>query len=303
MSAELPVPEADLEARWVTAGARFKRAQVKHFLISVAAPTALTIAGLIWLPAAAFGWFGAFLALAMWTLVGGLGVSVGYHRHFSHRSFNCSNRVRYMLGAFASMAGQGSVIYWTALHRRHHSFADRRGDPHTPSAAAQGSTSSWRSFLQGHIGWTLGHDVPKVSRYARDLLGDPVATALSKHYRLWFAVGILFPAVIGFAYWGGWQGLVYGAFWGGVLRIALGHHIIWSINSVCHRVGSRPHQTPDNSTNVALLSLISFGESWHNNHHNSPTSARFGSGWQFDLGWMFIRGLKLFDSMLVVRKP
>lgn len=232
-------------------------------------------------------WFG------MWFLVGGIGVSVGFHRHFSHRSFSAHPSLRYLMAVAGSMAAQGSPVYWVALHRMHHTYSDISGDPHSPHAEANGKKDKLSAFIQGHMGWALQHDVPMPSRYARDLQADAVVQRVSKYYALWVLAGLALPALIAVLWLSKDIGLeasaILGLYWGGILRLALGHHIIWSINSVCHLFGSKSHATPDKSTNVWWLSLISWGESWHNNHHHAPTSARFGVGYrQPDIGWWFI---------------
>jgi stearoyl-CoA desaturase (delta-9 desaturase) len=285
---------------WVMSATKFRREQRRHFFLSFVLPTLTTCAGLFVLPRGAFDWFAFVLWLSMWTLVGGFGVSVGFHRLFAHRSFTCSKPLRFLLGALGSMAGQGSVTYWTAVHRRHHSVSDLPGDLHSPSRGAHSSRSALGAFFQGHVGWTYMHDVPKASRYAADLIRDPVATTLGPLYGPLVVAGIILPAMVGVLHWG-WQGLIYGAYWGGAVRIALGQQIIWSVNSVCHRFGRRPFDTPDHSTNVWWLALLSFGESWHNNHHQAPAVAQFGHNPQVDLGWVFILLLRKLDKSVVLR--
>lgn len=277
----------------VMPAAPFLPAQRRHFLLSVALPTAAMLA-LPWLlpvwPDAHSAAWAAALLLGMWFLVGGIGVSVGLHRHFSHRSFEAVPALRLLLGVLGAMAAQGSVVYWVSLHRMHHAASDRPGDSHSPRDAAWPGASRWRAAWQGHIGWVLGHDVPKPTRYARELIGDPQARLLGRLYPWCVAAGLVLPALLAGAALGGWQALLFGAYWGGIVRIALGHHIIWAINSWCHLAGRRPHDTADSSTNVAWLSLLSWGESWHNNHHAQPTQAQFGRNWREpDIGWWVLR--------------
>jgi stearoyl-CoA desaturase (Delta-9 desaturase) len=277
--------------------AQFRFAQRRHFVLSVLLPTALALAAPLVLPVSLSPWHSPGLAsalwLGMWFVVGGVGVSVGLHRHFSHRSFDAAPGLRALLGVCGSMAAQGPVIYWVALHRMHHAASDRPGDPHSPRASAWPGPSGqgrWRAALQGHAGWVLDHDVPKPTRYARELIGDPLVRRLAKAYPLCVAAGVVLPALVAWAAMGGWAGLLFGAYWGGVVRIALGHHVIWAINSWCHLRGTRAHDTADSSANVAWLSLVSWGESWHNNHHARPTQARFGDGIaQPDIGWWVVR--------------
>ena len=232
------------------------------------------------------------LMLLMWLLVGGLGVSVGLHRHFAHRAFGASRGTRIVMGIAGSMAAQGPVSYWVGIHRRHHTFSDRSGDPHSPQSAANDRGSALAAFIHGHVGWAISHDVPMPRRYGADLIRDPTVRWLDRHYWWMVAAGILVPGVIGIGMQGGLDGFVLGMYWGGLARIAFGHNVIWSINSFCHFMGRRAYDTDDGSRNVWLLSAISFGESWHNNHHQAPARARFAHHWwQLDIGWMLIKVL------------
>lgn len=281
---------------------RFAADQRRHFVWAVAAPTLATVSGPLWLPEGWLDWHWAGLALLMWWLVGCWGVTVGFHRLFSHRAFTAPPVVRYALGALGSMAAQGSVTYWVALHRCHHTLSDTPGDPHSPARSARPGSSAAAAFWAGHLLWTWRHDVPKPTRFAIELLADPVTQALTRQYRVWVGVGVVLPALVGWAWVGHWHGAVTGAWWGGALRQALGHHIIWAINSVCHTFGKRPNVTADSSTNVAWLSLISWGESWHNNHHAAPTSAQLGWSWkQPDVGWWCVATLQKLGPVTRVR--
>ena len=195
------------------------------------------------------------------------------------------------------MAAQGPVAYWVSLHRMHHAASDRAGRSALAAAGGVARPGQARSAAwQGHLGWVLSHDVPKPTRYARELIGDPLVRGLGRSYHACVAAGVVLPALIAWPLLAGdlghLQALAFGAYWGGVLRIALGHHVIWAINSWCHLHGARPHATGDHSANVGWLSLLSWGESWHNNHHAAPTAARFGQGWaQPDIGWWVVRVL------------
>lgn len=286
---------------------KFRSEQQRHFIISVVIPATIALGGPAILAEGWFSWKGVGIGLFMWWLVGCLGVSVGFHRQFAHRSFTTPIWLRYILGGFGQMAMQGSVIYWTSLHRCHHSLSDLPGDPHSPSIAARPGKNSFSAFIIGHIGWTLAHDVPKPTRYAVDLMADASAQRLSKQYWAWAALGWTVPSVFGAillttASTSTLQAAMIGAWWGGALRLVVGHQIIWSINSLCHRFGSRPHTTSDSSTNNAWLAIPSWGESWHNNHHHKPTSARLGSAWwQIDVGWWCIMGLRWVGLASLVR--
>ena len=280
-------------ARAVLPAARFRRQQYQHFMLCQALPMILTFALPFALPEGWFSWKWVVLMLGMWLLVGGFGVSVGMHRHFAHRAFSAPRWVRVMLGIAGSMAAQGPVSYWVGIHRRHHTFSDQPGDPHSPHARANGARTRLSAFLHGHLGWAISHDVPMPSRYSADLMRDPAIAWVDRRYWWLVLAGVIVPAAIGAAIHDGVQGFVLGAYWGGIVRIAFGHNVIWSINSVCHAVGRRPYETSDRSRNFSLLSILSFGESWHNNHHETPTSAKFAHHWwQPDIGWAIIRAMR-----------
>lgn len=291
MSAALPSEPATVH---VLPARQFDLRQRRHFTFSVVLPTLGALALPLCWPGALLRepLLAAALLWGMWFLVGGVGVSVGLHRHFSHRSFQASGWLRAVLGVLGQMATQGPVVYWVALHRLHHAASDRPGDPHSPQPRAWPGASASVAAWRGHIGWVWSHDVPKPTRYARELIGDTLVRRLSKAYPLCVAAGLLLPAVAGALVLGGWAGLLFGAYWGGVLRIALGHHVIWAINSRCHLSPDRSAATGDHSANVGWLALPSWGESWHHNHHAAPASARFGQGWrQPDIGWWVVRSL------------
>ena len=282
---------------------RFAREQRWHFYILVMCPLILVATGFFFLPA---GWLELrwlLLWLVMWWLVGCLGVSVGLHRLFSHRTFKCSDRVRYFLGALGSMACQGNVTYWVALHRCHHSLSDCPGDPHSPSTNARPGMSALKAFWKGHIGWVYLHDVPSPARYVPEMVNNATDRSLANHYWYWVVMGIFLPAVIGFLLDRSLNGIILGAWWGGVFRISLGQQIIWSINSVCHTFGNQATITNDSSRNNIWLSIISWGESWHNNHHAQPASARLGSSaLQIDIGWWCLRIMQTLGIIQEVRE-
>ena len=288
--------------------AAFRRRQRRHFAVSVVLPSAAALA-LPWLlPLPSNALAATVLGLGMWFLVGGVGVSVGLHRHFAHRSFEAKPALRAVMAALGAMAAQGPALYWVSLHRMHHAASDRPGDPHSPRVSAWPGRGAWAAVWRGHWGWVPSHDVPKATRYARELLADPLLRRSDQRYPLWVALGLLLPAAAGAAWLGPQHGVLagalFGAYWGGVLRIALGHHVIWAINSWCHLAGRRPHGTPDGSANVAALALISWGESWHNHHHSDPTQARFGRGWREpDIGWWVVRAFIALGWARLRRPP
>jgi stearoyl-CoA desaturase (Delta-9 desaturase) len=221
-------------------------------------------------------------------LVTGLGVTVGYHRLLTHKAFHTPRGVRYVLAVLGSMAVQGPVLDWVADHRKHHAFADKDGDPHSPHL----DESGLRGLLHAHVGWLMENNGQASKRqFARDLLDDPGMRTINRLFPAWVVVGLLIPFGIGWAI-GGLAGGLTGLLWGGLVRIFFVHHVTWSVNSVCHFLGRRRWNTPDESRNVAWLALVSFGESWHHNHHAFPRSAYHGLRWyELDVAALVIRAL------------
>jgi stearoyl-CoA desaturase (Delta-9 desaturase) len=298
-----PQQQSGRSSRHMLPAHRFKSRQRWHFLLCVALPTFLALTLPWFLPESWLSLKGILLWWVMWFLVGGIGVSVGLHRHFSHRAFKATPVLRSAMAILGCMACQGTVGYWVALHRSHHSHSDQPGDSHSPVPSAQGTSSEWKAFWRGHIGWVWQHDVPSPVRYAADLMRDPLIVRIDRNYWWSVAAGVVVPGLVGIWMWDGWSGFWAGAFWGGFLRIALGHHIIWAINSVCHFSGQRPYDTDDQSRNVPWLAILSFGESWHNNHHQAPTSASFKHRWwQSDFGLGFIRWVELLGLISDVKQ-
>jgi stearoyl-CoA desaturase (delta-9 desaturase) len=210
-----------------------------------------------------------------------IGVTMGFHRLLTHRSFQTYPWIRNLLAALGSMAVQGPPIVWVADHRKHHTFADVEGDPHSPHVPA----GAWRGLAHAHAGWLLHRTQPSDPlRYARDLLKEPTLRRMSSCFPLLVIAGIGAPAAVGLAVEGTLQGALDGALWGGLVRIFFVHHVTWSINSICHHSGRRRFATADRSRNVIALALPSFGEAWHHNHHAFPRSARHGlRWWEIDL--------------------
>ena len=208
----------------------------------------------------------------------GLGVTVGFHRHLTHRSFETTRTVRGVLAALGSAAIEGPVIAWVADHRKHHAFSDEEGDPHSPHVGHGGGLRGrLRGLFHAHMGWIFIHTQRgSKERYARDLLADPVVRFVDRTFVLWVALGLLVPFGLGYALGGTLEAALTGLLWGGAVRMFVVHHVTYSINSLCHIVGRRPYDTRDESRNLALLALPTFGEAWHNNHHAFPTSAEHG---------------------------
>jgi len=233
-----------------------------------------------------------FFVLYMLT---GLGVTVGFHRMLTHRSFKAGPVVRGILAILGSAAVEGPAISWVADHRKHHRFSDREGDPHSPHVDhGVGWLGALRGLLHAHMGWLFRHDQRGGrARYAPDLLDDPVISFVDRTFVLWVLAGLALPFGLGVAIGGSVAAGLTGLLWGGAVRMFVLHHVTYSINSICHVFGRRQFRTSDESRNVFWLALPSFGESWHNNHHAFPTSATHGLGrWQLDPSAIAIRGLE-----------
>ena len=205
-----------------------------------------------------------------------LGVTVGYHRHFTHGSFKAVTPLRVVLAAVGGMAVQGPVIQWVADHRRHHAFADREGDPHSPWRYGAGAKNLAKGMFHAHLGWLFDRRQTNADRYAPDLVKDTAVRRTSRLFILWAFLTFALPTLIGGLVTGSWMGAWSAFFWAGLVRVALLHHVTWSINSVCHVVGNRPFTSRDRATNFWPLAILSAGESWHNLHHADPTCARHG---------------------------
>ena len=218
-------------------------------------------------------------------LLTGLGITVGFHRLFTHRSFATHPWLRGVFAALGSAAIEGPVISWVADHRKHHACSDREGDPHSPHV---GHGSGWKGavkgFVHAHVGWIFIHTQRgNKQRFAPDLLADPVVSFVNKTFLLWAIIGLAAPFGLGVAIGGDVAAGLTGLLWGGAVRVFLLHHVTYSINSLCHIFGRQPFETKDESRNLAWLALPTLGEAWHNNHHAFPTSARHGLGrWQLD---------------------
>jgi stearoyl-CoA desaturase (delta-9 desaturase) len=205
----------------------------------------------------------------------GHGVTVGFHRLMTHRSFAARRPLKIALGILGSMAFEGGPVGWVADHRRHHALADRAGDPHSPHGHGPGLGGQIRGLWHAHVGWLLNHTPTSWRRYAGDLLKDRDLVIVNRLFPLWCVASLAIPFGVGWLF-GGVAGGLTGLLWAGGVRIFLLHHVTWSINSICHTIGRRPFVTTDRSTNVRALALLSFGESWHNGHHAFPRSARHG---------------------------
>jgi stearoyl-CoA desaturase (Delta-9 desaturase) len=268
-------------------------------LLGVFIPLAALVAALVLLWERFVGPLDLAVMTTMYVATG-LGVTVGFHRLLTHRSFSTLGWVRAAFAVLGSMSVQGPVIHWVADHRKHHAFTDEQGDPHSPHL-----TGGLRGLWHAHVGWLFslaGRAEPQ--RYARDLVADPVMRAISRLFPGWVALGLGIPFAIGYAVTGTLRGGLTGLLWGGLVRIALLHHVTFAINSVCHFFGRRRFATADESRNVFWLALPSFGEAWHHNHHAFPTSAFHGlRRWELDVGGWVIQLLERLGLAWDVVRP
>jgi stearoyl-CoA desaturase (delta-9 desaturase) len=220
-------------------------------------------------------WQDAVIALVFYN-ISGLGITVGFHRYFTHGSFKAKRGLRIALAIAGTLAIEGPPTRWVADHRRHHAFSDKEGDPHSPWRYGPTVRGLAKGFLHAHIGWLFDIEQTSKARFCPDLLADRDIRRVDKNFAPIVIFSLLAPALIGGLWTGSWQGAVTAFFWGSLVRIALLHHTTWSINSVCHIVGERPFKSNDKAANFWPLAILSFGESWHNLHHADPTCARHG---------------------------
>jgi stearoyl-CoA desaturase (delta-9 desaturase) len=232
---------------------------------------------------------------AVMYLLTGFGITVGFHRLFTHRSFETTKPLRVAFAICGSMSVQAPVTHWVADHRKHHAHTDEEGDPHSPHLTeGDGFLGALGGLWHAHVGWLFGGDGrADPERYARDLLGDRTIRAIDRAFPLWTALGLALPSAAGWAISGTLHGALLGFLWGGLVRIFLLHHVTFAINSLCHFHGRRPFDTDDESRNVGWLAPVSFGEAWHNNHHAFPRSAFHGlRRREIDPGGWLILGLE-----------
>ncbi len=264
------------------------------------------IAVLLAIPVAWGGWLSwvdIALVFVMWTVTAA-GITVGYHRFFTHGSFKANRAVKLALAIMGSMALEGSLDQWVADHRKHHKFSDEVGDPHSPWRFGTSRKAVAKGLYYAHIGWLFDEENTPIEKYAPDIAADRDLRTVSRWFPAVVIGTLLLPALLGGLITWSWMGALTAFFWAGLVRVALVHHVTWSINSICHVFGTRPFKSRDLSSNVAWLAIPSFGESWHNLHHVDQTSARHGvlKG-QIDLSAEIIRGLEKTGLAYDVRWP
>ena len=272
-------------------------------LIVILVPFAALIGAVVY----AWGWGIGWLELALFFgmyLVTGLGVTVGYHRYFTHKSFECGPITKTVLGIAGSMSVEGSIFRWVAFHRAHHQHSDHEQDPHSPHGHGSGVWGVIKGAYNAHVGWMLKTSDKGLERYVTDLKQDRLTRTISDLFPLWMVLSLIIPAVIGGLVSMSWGGALLGFVWGGLIRVLFVHHATWSVNSVCHLWGTRAFKSHDESRNNAIVGVLALGEGWHNNHHAFPTSARHGlKWWQFDASWIVIQAMHKLGLAWKIRVP
>lgn len=272
-------------------------------LVTIITPFLAFLLAVILLWRRAVGPLDLGLCLAMYAVTL-LGITVGFHRLFTHRSFRCPMPIRAILCIAGSMAAQGSVFFWVASHRLHHQCSDDAGDPHSPHLAGGDGFGLLRGWWHAHVGWMYSVVPKNYFRLIPDLLRDRMIVRVNRFYLVFVFLGLILPGAVGAGISGKAEGFWTGLLWGGFVRIFLVHHVTWSINSVCHLFGDSPFVTNDQSRNNIACAIFGFGEGWHNNHHAFPSSARHGFyWWQIDFGFVIIRLMEVLGLADEVRQP
>ncbi|MFJ9028923.1 acyl-CoA desaturase [Streptomyces sp. NPDC102274] len=248
-------------------------------------------------------WLDLGLMVAMY-YIGCHGITIGFHRYFTHGSFKAKRPLRIVLAVAGSLAVEGPLVRWVADHRKHHKYSDAEGDPHSPWRFGESLPALMKGLWWAHIGWLFDEEQTPQHTYAPDLIKDPAIRAVSRQFALWTVASLAIPPLVGGLVTMSWWGAFTAFFWGSLVRVALLHHVTWSINSICHAVGKRPFKSRDRSGNVWWLAVLSCGESWHNLHHADPTSARHGVlRGQLDSSARIIRWFELLGWASDVRWP
>jgi stearoyl-CoA desaturase (Delta-9 desaturase) len=270
--------------------------------IGVTVPVAGLVMAIVMSFVWGFSWVNVGIMVGMY-LATFVGITVGFHRLFTHRSFHTVKPIQFVLGVLGSMTLQGPLADWVGRHRRHHQHSDSEGDPHSPYPHGKGFWGFFRGFWHAHIGWAFAPMPAELDRYAGDIRRCKMLRTVSALFPLWALLGVVIPAAIGLAFLG-WRGAISGFLWGGLVRILLGHHVTWCVNSVCHIWGKKPYASGDESRNNAVIGLLALGEGWHNNHHTFPSSARHGlRWWQIDISYYIIQALVVCRLAWKVRLP
>jgi len=272
-------------------------------LIAVFLPPVCLVIGMLLLWGSGFTLTHLILMTLMY-LFTGYGITVGYHRYFTHKSFEAPGWVKNGLAILGSMAAEGPLLRWVAQHRQHHQHSDKHDDPHSPHLHGGGVWALMKGLWHAHAGWMFKPDAPNLHRYVVDLANDRSLVWISRLFPVWVGLGLAIPAVIGGLLTMSWAGVLLGLVWGGIIRIGVVHHITWSVNSICHVWGTQPFRTHDHSKNNGIVGVLALGEGWHNNHHAFPTSARHGlRWWEFDSSYIIIWVMEKLGMARKVRVP
>lgn len=243
------------------------------------------------------------LFLLMYFLTG-IGITVGYHRYFTHKAFETSSWLSIILAILGSMAAHAPIISWVATHRCHHQYSDIPEDPHSPHLHGEEGYGKTKGLWYAHMGWLLGSNLPNSILFAKDLLKNPTISKINQLYLLWVFLGLVIPALLGGLISWSWVGMFQGFLWGGLVRVFLSFHATCTVNSIAHVFGNRPFKTSDQSRNNIWVAIPTVGEGWHNNHHAFPNSAILGlEWWQIDPGAWTIRCLEKLHLVWNVKSP
>ena len=297
-------PRLARATRLVLSSPYLHRMQRRHFLLFDVLPLAGTLCALVLAFFHPPTTVDLTLLAIMW-LATGIGLTVGYHRFFSHSAFATSNAVAGALLILGSMAARGPMVSWVAMHRRHHELSDHDGDLHSPNLAGSGVIGRAKGWLHAHLTWMIEHDYPNVAHYTPELLRNPAILRVNRHYYVWVTLGLVLPALAGAALTQSPLGALTGLLWGGIVRMFVVEQTMSAVNSFAHLIGTRPYETRgDNSRNNPVIGLLAWGEGWHNNHHAFPYSAAFGLRWyQLDIGFCLIKAMESVGLVWNVRLP
>src|SRR6266581_729002 len=288
-----------------TVRARTSRISQVVTLVAVIVPPIgiVSAMGLLW--GVAFHWVDLVLLVVTYVACA-FGITVGFHRYFTHRSFEARTPVRVVLAILGCMTMQGPLTQWVTDHRKHHALSDKEGDPHSPHAGyGEGARASFRGFVHAHVGWMFSNlGMEQGREYGSDLYSDRLMRAIDRLYLVWVVLTLGIPFAFGYAVGGTLGAGAEGLVWGGLIRIFLYQHATFAVNSICHMFGRQDYRARDESRNNWIVAFLVFGEGWHNNHHAFPSSARHGlAWWQYDLSWWVIRGLEKLGLAWDVKLP
>jgi stearoyl-CoA desaturase (delta-9 desaturase) len=296
-----PAPKPPLQ--YVPGSVTVARIEQVALAMFIAVPFAAVAAAIPVMWGWGVGWHDLVISIVMFYFTGH-GITVGFHRHFTHGAFKASTPVRVVMAVAGNMAIEGPVIRWVADHRRHHAYSDKDGDPHSPWRYGETLGALTKGLWHAHIGWLFDIEQTNQERFAPDLLNDPAINRVSRSFKWCVAASLLIPPLWGGLWSMSWAGAATAFFWGSLVRVAMLHHTTWAINSICHTWGEKKFKSRDRSVNVWWLAILSMGESWHNYHHADPSSARHGvRAYEIDTTWYIIAAMRKLGWAKDVRVP